>query len=58
MDAQRPAVTHGPFPVDPADVPVNAVRYVQRTMVRHGQPVDRELAQLLVAGGRGRASIE
>lgn len=50
MDAPAGTGSHGPFPVAPADVPVNAVRFVQRTMARHGQPVDKELAQVLVAG--------
>jgi hypothetical protein len=49
MDPQRPAVTHGPFPVAPDDVPVAAVRALKRTMIRHGQPVDDDLARLLVA---------
>lgn len=39
----------GVFPVDPADVPVDAVRALKRTMIRHGQPVDDDLARLLVA---------
>jgi len=41
-----------PFPVDPADVPENAVRYVKRTMLRYPDrdPLDDDLARLLVAG--------
>lgn len=50
MDPQPVTPLPSPFPVPPADVPKRAVRYVQRTMARHGQPVDEELAQVLVAG--------
>jgi hypothetical protein len=41
-----------PFPVDPADVPVDAVRVVQRTILRHADrdPYDDDLARLIVAG--------
>lgn len=42
----------GPFPVDPADVPPEAVRVVQRTLLRHDlpeDPADEDLARLLVA---------
>lgn len=41
-----------PFPVDPADVPAEAVRYVKRTMLRYPDrdPLDDDLARLLVAG--------
>lgn len=41
--------SHSPFPVAPADVPVAAVRALQRTMLRHGDPVDEETARLYVA---------
>jgi len=41
-----------PFPVDPADVPEDAVRYVKRTMLRYPDrdPLDDDLARLIVAG--------
>ncbi len=41
-----------PFPVDPADVPEDAVRVVKRTILRHADrgPLDDDLARLLVAG--------
>jgi hypothetical protein len=41
-----------PFPVDPADVPEAAVRYVTRTMLRHWdcEPLDDHVARLIVAG--------
>ena len=45
-----PAVSPSPFPVAPEDVPRRAVLYVQRTMARHGQPVDTEVAEVIVAG--------
>ena len=57
-----------PFPVDPVDVPAEAVRYVRRTMLRHADrdPLDDDLARLLVAGlimilaepGAGRETVE
>ena len=41
------------FPVDPADVPLGAVRAVRRTLLRqsstHDDPADDELARVLVA---------
>ena len=49
MDAPAGRITPPPFPVAPADVPANAVRALMRTMLRHGQPVDEDLARLLVA---------
>ena len=54
MDPQRPAVTHGPFPVDPADVPRHAVCVMKRTLLRHADriaedPMDDEIARLIVA---------
>jgi hypothetical protein len=41
-----------PFPVDPADVPEAAVRYVKRTILRHADrfPLDDDVARLIVAG--------
>lgn len=41
-----------PFPVDPADVPPEAVRYVRRTILRHAgrEPMDDYLARVIVAG--------
>jgi hypothetical protein len=41
-----------PFPVDPADVPAGAVRYVKRTILRHADrwPLDDDVARLIVAG--------
>jgi hypothetical protein len=41
-----------PFPVDPADVPDDAVRVVKRTILRHADrgPYDDDLARLIVAG--------
>jgi hypothetical protein len=46
------APAHRPFPVDPADVPGDAVRYVKRTIFRHAdhEPYDDDLARLIVAG--------
>ena len=39
-----------PFPVDPADVPADAVRAVRRTLLRNSQDGDdEELARLVVA---------
>jgi hypothetical protein len=40
------------IPVDPADVPEDAVRYVRRTMLRHSdrEPLDDDLARMIVAG--------
>lgn len=40
-----------PFPVDPSDVPADAVRVVKRTLLRHSpvDPMDDDLARLLVA---------
>lgn len=48
MAAQAPF----PFPVDPADVPDDAVRVVKRTILRHADrgPLDDDLARLIVAG--------
>jgi hypothetical protein len=41
-----------PFPVDPADVPDQAVAYVKRTILRHADcfPLDDDVARLIVAG--------
>jgi hypothetical protein len=41
-----------PFPVDPADVPDDAVRFVKRTLLRHPgrEPFDDYLARVMVAG--------
>lgn len=41
-----------PFPVDPADVPGDAVRVVKRTILRHADrgPMDDYLARMIVAG--------
>lgn len=41
-----------PFPVDPADVPPDAVLVVKRTILRHADrgPYDDDLARLIVAG--------
>lgn len=41
-----------PFPVDPADVPPQAVAHVKRTMLRHSgsDPLDDAVARLIVAG--------
>jgi hypothetical protein len=41
-----------PFPVDPADVPDAAVRYVKRTLLRHADrfPLDDYVARIIVAG--------
>lgn len=40
------------IPVDPADVPEDAVRYVRRVMLRHSdrEPLDDDLARMIVAG--------
>jgi hypothetical protein len=40
------------FPVDPADVPQDAVRVVKRTILRHADrgPLDDYLARMIVAG--------
>jgi hypothetical protein len=40
------------IPVDPDDVPEDAVRYVRRTMLRHSdrEPLDDDLARMIVAG--------
>jgi hypothetical protein len=41
-----------PFPVDPEDVPPDAVLVVKRTILRHADrgPYDDDLARLIVAG--------
>lgn len=41
-----------PFPVAPADVPPDAVRFVKRTLLRNSSstPFDDELARIIVAG--------
>lgn len=41
-----------PFPVDPADVPEDAVRYVKHRLFRHADrhPLDDDAARLIVAG--------
>ena len=40
------------FPVDPADVPPQAVRFIQRTLLRHADrdAFDDYLARVMVAG--------
>lgn len=58
MSVHPPTVTlvapgpHCPFPVDPADVPDDAVRTVKRTILRHADrgPLDDYLARMIVAG--------
>ena len=40
----------GPFPVDPADVPPEAVTFLQRQLVRHGPEVDDYEARVMIAG--------
>jgi hypothetical protein len=47
-----PVAAQAPFPVDPADVPEEAVRYVRRTILRHSarDPLDDDLARVIVAG--------
>lgn len=59
------APARSPFPVDPADVPDDAVRYVKRTIFRHQDhdALDDDLARLLVAGiiavlAEDRATVE
>ena len=41
-----------PFPVDPADVPPQAVSYVKHTMLRYcdSGPLDDDVARVIVAG--------
>lgn len=39
-----------PFPVDPADVPSEAVTFLQRQLVRHGPEVDDYEARVMIAG--------
>ena len=47
---------HSPFPVDPADVPDGAVRFIRRTLLRHGiegpsgDTGDDYLERVIVAG--------
>ena len=40
----------GLFPVDPADVPPEAVTFLQRQLVRHGPEVDDYEARVMIAG--------
>lgn len=40
----------GPFPVDPADVPPEAVTFLQRQLVRYGPEVDDYEARVMIAG--------
>lgn len=52
--ADRDEQAHNPFPVAPADVPIDAVRAVKRTLLRNDHPgiedpMDDELARLVVA---------
>lgn len=46
------ALRAAPFPVDPADVPPEAVAYVKRTILRHADrwPLDDYVARVIVAG--------
>jgi hypothetical protein len=39
-----------PFPVDPADVPPEAVTFLKRQLVRHGPEVDDYEARVMIAG--------
>lgn len=43
---------HCPFPVDPADVPDDAVLYVKHRLFRHADrhPLDDDAARMIVAG--------
>jgi hypothetical protein len=55
MEHHLPLTRSGPWteiPVDPVDVPEDAVRYVRRTMLRHSdrEPLDDDLARMIVAG--------
>lgn len=51
MDSRRGSGLGVPLPVDPADVPPEAVRAVKRTLLRNGtgDPMDDDLARLVVA---------
>jgi hypothetical protein len=54
VDAQRHSGSYCPFPVDPADVPPDAIRAVKRTLLRSthpgvDDPMDDDLARLVVA---------
>lgn len=40
----------GTFPVDPADVPPEAVAFLKRQLVRHGPEVDDYEARVMIAG--------